>query len=442
MEETPFKGCPNDSKLGTVKAASPAVKEEASGSVFLGEPTFNSREELVLTLYLVMRIPDRGIIVKAEGKVTANVMTGQLVTVFDNIPPLPFNLLTFSFRQGETSPLVSPPGCGQYKVAAELTPSSAPSEILTPEIPPFLITSGFEGGACPGGGVPPFDPQLVLGTQNNNAGSFSPLDLRLTRGDGEQEITGFSLQLPSGLTANLVGVPFCTQADVAIAQAKTGALEEADPSCPAASEIGHTLVGAGVGSVLVYAPGKVYMAGPFEGSPFSIVAITSARVGPFDLGTVVVHLPLQIDPLTAAVSVAAGRADQIPHIVKGIVVHVREIRVNIDRPNFILNPTNCERMSLSATVIGSGASFVDSSDDDPVTVGGPFQAANCQDSEVQTEVHGVDVWEDLPREGRQSDSQAGLPGRGAGISGEYPVCEGGPSEAVAVATYDASEGLS
>ena len=77
---------------------------------------------------------------------------------------------------------------------------------------------------------------------------------------------------------------------------KTGAQEEADPSCPAASEIGHTLVGAGVGSVLAYTPGKVYIAGPFNGAPFSVVSITTAKVGPFDLGTVVVHLPLEINP--------------------------------------------------------------------------------------------------------------------------------------------------
>jgi hypothetical protein len=48
-------------------------------------------------------------------------------------------------------------------------------------------------------------------------------------------------------------------------------------------------LGAGL---LAYTPGKVFMAGPFEGAPFSIAAITSAKVGPFDLGTVVVHLLL------------------------------------------------------------------------------------------------------------------------------------------------------
>jgi hypothetical protein len=90
-----------------------------------------------------------------------------------------------------------------------------------------------------------------------------------------------------------------------------------------------------------------------------------------------VHLPLQINPETAAVTIPAGTADQIPHIIKGIVVHVRDIRVYIDKQSFTLNPTSCERQTFAATVIGSGQSFTNPADDVPVTVTDPFQAADC-----------------------------------------------------------------
>ncbi len=392
VQFVPGQGCPNESKLGTVKILTPSLKEEATGSVFLAEPYENPFGSLI-ALYVVARIPTRGVLVRLAGEVAANPITGQLVTTFDTagpadphagLPPLPFSLFTFSFRQGATSPLVTPPACGNYTVQAELTPYATPSQVLAPAIPPFPITNGFDGGACPGGGIPPFTPGVSAGTLDNSGGSYSPLDLRITRNDGDQEITGFSSQLPPGLTANLSNVPFCSEADIALAKTKTGAQEETEPSCPAASQIGHTLVGAGVGSVLAYAPGKIYMAGPMPpqgpnqpDAPFSIAAITSAKVGPFDLGTVVVHLPLRIDPLTAAVSVAAGSSDQIPHIIKGIVVHVRDIRVYIDKQDFTLNPTSCERQTLSATVIGSGQSFTDPVDDVPVSVTDPFQAADC-----------------------------------------------------------------
>jgi uncharacterized repeat protein (TIGR01451 family) len=382
-------GCPNESKLGEVRIVSPAIKEPIAGSVFLASPAPNGEVgrnpfNSLLALYIVARLPDRGIIVKTAGEVTADPLTGRLVTTFDNLPPLPFSTFTFKFHSGATSPLVTPPECGSYTVQAQLTPLAVPGQVLTPAIPPFPITSAFDGGACPAGGVPPFHPQVLAGTQNNKAGSYSSMYLRVIRGDGEQEITGFSSQLPPGLTANLSGVPFCSEAAIALARTKTGAQEESEPSCPPASQIGHTLVGAGVGSVLAQAAGKIYMAGPMppegpnqQGSPFSIAAITSAKVGPFDLGTVVVHLPLQINPETAAVTIPAGTADQIPHIIKGIVVHVRDIRVYIDKQSFTLNPTSCERQTFAATVIGSGQSFVSPADDVPVTITDPFQAADC-----------------------------------------------------------------
>jgi uncharacterized repeat protein (TIGR01451 family) len=383
LEEVPGKGCPEDAKLGSVRIQAPAIKEEAFGSVYIATPYDNPFSEpghpdgSLLALYVVARIPNRGVIVKSAGEVMANPVTGQLTTVFEDLPQLPFTTFTLSFRQGQTSPLVSPPVCGSFSATAELTPWSDLSQVLTDESPPFQIMQGFGGGLCPTGGVPPFNPSVIAGTLGNSAGSYSPFDIRITRDDGEQEITGFSSQLPPGLVANLTGVPFCSEADIALARLKTGAQEEAEPSCPAGSQIGRLLAGAGVGEVLAYTQGKIYMAGPFEGAPFSIVAITSAKVGPFDLGTVVVHLPLEINPVTAAVSVPAGAADQIPHIMDGIVIHVRDIRVYIDRHDFTLNPTNCDPLVFSATVIGSGESFTDPAGDVPVTVKDPFQAADC-----------------------------------------------------------------
>jgi hypothetical protein len=356
-----------------------------TGSVFLATPYANPFKSL-LALYIVARLPDRGIVVKAAGEVTADPLTGRLVTTFDTanldvhsgLPPLPFSVFTFRFHSGVTAPLVTPPTCGNYTVQAELTPLATPSQVLSPLIPPFTIASGFDGGACPAG-VPPFAPQALAGTQNNKAGSYSPMNIRVIRNDGEQEITRFSSQLPLGLTASLSGVPFCSDANIESARARTGAQEEAEPSCPAASQIGHTLVGAGVGSVLAWAPGRIYMAGPYHGASFSIVAITSAKVGPFDLGTVVVREALKIDPVTAAVTVDASASDPIPHIIQGIVVHVRDIRVYVDRPGFILNPTNCERLSFTATVSGAGSNFASPTDDIPATTSDPFQAADCAD---------------------------------------------------------------
>jgi hypothetical protein len=249
-----------------------------------------------------------------------------------------------------------------------LTPWSEPADVVT-DSSSFALTKGFDGGACPAGALPPFKPGILAGSVNNTAGGFSPFYVDLTRSDADQEISSFSTVMPIGLTGDLTGIPFCPEADIAQARANTGRAEEAGPSCPAASQIGHTVVGTGVGSVLAYVPGKIYLAGPFDGDPFSVVSVTSAVVGPFDLGTVVIRFGLKIDPHTGQVSVDPSGSEPIPTIIDGIVTHVRDIRVYIDRPGFTLNPTNCGPLAISSTLT--------SEHNQAATVSSPYQAADC-----------------------------------------------------------------
>ena len=368
-------GCPNDSKLGTVEIETPLLRQKIAGSLFIAQPYDNPFSEpghpggSLVALYVVLKNPETGVLVKLAGKVVPNPATGQLVTVFEDNPQLPFSHFNFHFREGQQAPLVSPPTCGTYTTRAELAPWSDPLAPVT-DSSSFTIGRGYEGGACPSGGVPPFDPGIVAGSANNNAGAFSSFYLRLTRTDADQAISAFTTELPEGLTGDLSGVPFCPEADVELARSKTGAQEEAQPSCPAASQIGHTLVGTGVGAVLAYVPGKVYLAGPFRGDPFSLVSVTSAVVGPFDLGTVVLRFGLTIDPYTAKVSVDPSSSEPIPTIIDGIVTHVRDIRVYIDRAKFTLNPTSCNPLAIGSTLTSDRGQAR--------TVTSPFQASNCQ----------------------------------------------------------------
>jgi uncharacterized repeat protein (TIGR01451 family) len=368
--------CSDASRIGEVLLSTPLLPKPLEGSIYLAAQYDNPFGSL-FAIYLVLHDnEERGVLVKLAGKIEADPLTGQITTTFADTPQLPFEDLTLKFRGGSRAPLVNPPTCGVQSTAIEMSSWAQPNSPVD-STSTYSVTEGANGAACPPGGVLAFNPGLVAGTANNVAGAFSPLGVRITRGDGEQEITGFASTLPPGLTGILTGIPFCPDADIALARTKTGGQEEAEPSCPSASRIGHTVAEAGVGSVLAQAPGQLYLAGPFEGAPFSIVDITSAKVGPYDLGTVVVHLPLFIDPHTATVTVGSGTPDQIPHIIKGVIVHVRNIRVYVDRPNFILNPTNCEHLTLSATVIGSGQSFTNPADDVPVTLMNAFQAADC-----------------------------------------------------------------
>jgi hypothetical protein len=390
VDTQPGEGCPNGSRLGSVEIDSPLLEsgEFAEGSLYLAEPddpaTATAGAEnpfdSLISLYLVARVVERGVIIKSAGKVDLDAKTGQVTTTFDDLPQLPFSTFKLHFREGGRAPLVTPASCGGKQTVADLYPYSNPGQ-PTEVTGTTLISSGVGNSSCPTGGLPPFKPGLIAGTINNAAGTYSPFYTRIFRADNEQEMTHFSIKLPPGVSGKLAGVPPCPEAAIAAAEAREhvggGRIEALVPSCPAGSEIGRTLVGAGVGSVLTYVPGKVYLAGPYHGSNISIVAVTSGVVGPFDIGTVVVREALRINPETAEVFIDATGSDPIPHIVSGVTTHIRDLRVYVDRPEFTLNPTSCERTSTASTILGSGLDFGSEADDQPVTVTTPFQAADC-----------------------------------------------------------------
>jgi hypothetical protein len=381
--ETPFSeagaGCPSASKIGSVEVQSPELPGKTLGGALYQAAPYENPFDSLVALYVVIKDAGLGVNVVQPLRVETDPVTGRITTISENMPQVPLSHVRFHFREGARSPLATPPACGTDDVEATLYPSSGGAPVHTTSA--FQIISGPDAGPCPSGGLPPFKPGLIAGSINNAAGRFSPFNVRLFRSDSEQEITHFSIKLPPGITAKLAGIPYCSNAQIAAAKARTGphgGQEELDnPSCPAASEIGHTLVGGGVGSALAYAPGKVYLAGPYNGSNLSIVAITAGIVGPFDIGTVVVREALKIDPETAEAFIDATGSDPIPHIIKGIPVHLRDIRAYVDRPNFVLNPTDCSRTSTASTVLGSGLDFGSEADDRPITVSTPYQAADC-----------------------------------------------------------------
>lgn len=367
-------GCPNDSKIGDFTVDTPIFAQPVEGSLFLAAPFDNPFGSLV-GIYLVAKAPDRGILVKVAGKLDLDPSSGDVLATFENLPQLPYSRLDVHFREGQRSPLASPPACGALETSIDLTPWRDPTFVRHVDSP-TNVTAGPGGGPCPQG-TPPFTPTALAGSINSNAGSYTPFYLHLARTDSEQEITSYSAQLPPGLLGKIAGVPYCPEAAIAAAARRSGVAERDDPSCPRASLIGHTSSGYGLGPILTYAPGNLYLAGPYHGSPISVVAIDSALVGPFDLGVVIVRSAIDVDPSTAQVSVDSSGSDPIPHILDGIPIHLRDVRVYIDRPTFALNPTSCNRFSVASTLSGSGTRFSDPGDDSVADAIYNYQAFNC-----------------------------------------------------------------
>jgi hypothetical protein len=375
--ETPVSsfgaGCPTQSKIGDFSVKSPIVSGPIEGNIYLASPRQNPFGSLV-AVYLVAKSIQRGILVKVAGELRPDPSTGSLTATFDRLPQLPYSDLQIHFREGQRSPLATPPACGKVSTEVDFTPWRG--QVAAHQSLPAAITAGVGGGACPSG-LAPFAPQAKGGTLNSRAGAYSPFYLHLTRNVTEQEIVSYSAQFPPGLLGKIANVPYCPDAAIEAARHNSGVAERDHPSCPSASLIGHTYSGYGVGSVLAYAPGNLYLAGPYRGSSFSVVAIDSALVGPFDLGTVIVRSAVRIDPETAQASIDATGTDPIPHIIEGVPIHLRDIRAYIDRPNFTLNPTSCEKLTVASAMNGAGLRFGDPSDDTLATATAPFQAFDC-----------------------------------------------------------------
>jgi hypothetical protein len=376
----PGAGCPNNSKIGTVVLdGTLGLAEALQGSVYLAKPYANPSGSL-LGVYMLARSARRGLIVKSQGRIEPDLRTGRLVATFENLPRLLYTHFGLTLREGQRSTLVSPGTCGLYPSDLQFASWAEPT-VFKHDASVFAIDRGAAGGPCPGGGAPPFRPGLVAGGVNPTAAARTPFYLRMTRTDGEQEISSYSATFPPGLLAKIAGVGECSDAAIAAAKARTGphggAEELMAPSCPASSLIGHTQAGYGVGGVLAYAPGALYLGGPYHGAPLSTVAIDSATIGPFDLGVVVVRSAIRIDPRTAQASIDSAGSDPIPHILEGIPLHLRDIRVNVDRPDFTRNPTSCDRMAVSSTLGGAGADPFNLADDSIAVSTQRFQVLNC-----------------------------------------------------------------
>jgi hypothetical protein len=339
--------CPDDSRIGEVTIDTPVLPKPIHGEVYLRTPLPGHLFRIAIVA------DDFGVHMKIPGDVEPDPATGQIVTTFRDAPQLPFSEMLLTFEGGPHAPLSNPSTCGTYTTHAELTPWSSDTPVVSNSS--FTIDRG-----C--GQATTFAPRLSAGMDDDVAGSYSAFRLRVTAPSGQQNLSRIQATLPEGALAKLAGVPLCADA-----QAASG-------DCPSSSQIGTTTVGAGNGSAPIYvpqpgkAPTAVYLAGPYKGAPYSIVAKVPAQAGPFDLGTVAVRNALLIDPTTAQVT---AKSDPLPQILQGVPISYRDVRVEITRPEFTVNPTNCQEQKVTSTLASvTGATASPSS---------PFAVVGCRE---------------------------------------------------------------
>jgi hypothetical protein len=353
--------CPNGSKIGTVKINTPLLPNPLEGAVYLAAQNANPFGSLV-AMYLIAEDPISGSLIKLTGEVRLS-DTGQIVTTFKNTPDLPFEELQLHFFGGERAPLTTPSRCGTYTTKASFVPWDGSGPVNTSSS--FQITSGPNGGPCPGVSLP-FNPSLTAGTTSNQAGGFSPFTMTMSRTDGNQNLQAIDLHMPPGLSGLLSSVKLCGEP-----RADQG-------TCGPESEIGETTVSVGVGGdPFSVKGGKVFITEGYGGAPYGLSIVNPAKAGPYDLeaGTscdcVVVRAKIEVDPQTAALRITSDNSGpyKIPTVLDGIPLEIQHVNVTINRPGFTFNPTNCNPMSITGSL--------SSTEGATAALSVPLQVTNC-----------------------------------------------------------------
>jgi hypothetical protein len=378
--------CPAASNIGTVEVDSPPLAEPLKGNVYVG--TQNSRDPESgeeFRILLEAKNAHEDINARLVGKVKANAKTGQLTAVItdklkgqfagelpEGLPQVPFESIKVSL-DGSKEVLTSPPICSASGTS-HFEPWARPGE-SKPVTASVSLTNDPTGGACPKTMAErKFAPSYKAKVDSNKAGAYSPFHVNIGRRDGEQELKVVDVTLPKGLTGKLAGIPYCPEGAIAAAAGKSGAAEEAAPSCAAASLVGKVTTKSGSGAHPLQLTGNAYLAGPYKGAALSLVTITPAKAGPFDLGTVVVRVALNVNPETAQIHAVS---DLIPDVFGGVKLDIRSIDLDIDRSQFMLNPTNCYYQETTGEINGGGADPTNPAAFSSYSVRDPFQADGC-----------------------------------------------------------------
>jgi hypothetical protein len=372
--------CPEHSVIGEAEAETPLLPSPIKGHVYLARPgcggvlpactdqdaVDGNLYKVYLELGGVGKLGDAGVNVKVEGRVQANPATGQLTAVFDENPQTPFNDLKIKLDGGQRAPLDNPSACGPAVTASDFTPWSAPGLVEAgPAVGTFVAgtadatpSSEFVVGGC--SASPGLKPGFVAGTVSPQAAKFSPFTLTFSREDREQFVKGVQVHTPPGLIGMLSSVTLC------------GSVEAETGTCLPASKIGTVRVATGAGSHPFEVEGDIYLTGPYAGSPFGLSIVTHAVAGPFDLGLVVVRARIDVnrEDSTLTVSTDETGPHALPQIIFGVPLRLRRVTVNVDRPGFMFNPTNCKAQRITARISGNQGAIAD--------VSSPFAAGGCR----------------------------------------------------------------
>lgn len=330
--------CPDKSQIGTVTFDNPLLGVVA-GKVYFGRTTGHPYQ-----IYFFAQ--KQGVTVKLVGNVTLNDDTGQITTVLDGLPQVPYTRFLLTFFGGPRGVLTTPPSCGDYTTSTTATPFSTGNAVTT------SLTSSFSDDGA-GNCTPKEQPSINGRMSSTKAMGSGTLSLDIQRPADSRRPKSLDVVMPAGLVGRVFDVPMCPTSK-ALASA-----------CPDSTEIGDVTAQAGSGPLPVTFKGKLYLG---TGTSTSIARLwldLPVKVGPIDLGHFILANPLTLGKLDKRVHVTAS----LPDAFEGFPLALRRLQLTIDRKDFLENPSGCDRRSFDVAITGVDGTQGAGS--------GPFQASQC-----------------------------------------------------------------
>ncbi len=322
----PAAACPADAKIGTVQftAHEGGATQNLLGDVYLGAQS------------AVGELPPLFVEASLEGSPAADASRikmvgalsvdgeGRTSVTFDEIPKPPFSELRLTLLGGDQALVSTPGSCGTFAGVASITTLATAETAVAAG--PVLIDQDC---ALPG-----FSPSFAMGPDSLQAGAQTPTTLVLSRQDRSPRFGTSRLSLPNGLLADIGSVPECPFTDAAAA------------SCGPESQVGTISVVAGAGPSPRTFSGAIYITPRPPGAVAGASIVVRARIGDIDLGDVVMPARVDLRPDTAGLEITYT----VPGRFRGIALGIRSFRVRLDRPAFMLNPSNCGPLAYSSTL--------------------------------------------------------------------------------------------
>jgi hypothetical protein len=334
----PSVRCPAASLIGHVAFDNPLLGT-VPGDVYFGRSPGDPYRLLIIGR-------KSGVTVKIKASVQPDDDTGQITTIFDNLPQVPFTKFNLTFNGGPRGVVVTPPACGTYVGSITATPYSGG--------PPQTPTASFQISDDGQGACAPKETPSIGGRVSTTKALDSPdLDLDIQRDQASRRPKKLDVALPKGLLGRIYGVPMCPTS------------KAVDGDCPAASQIGTVTTVVGSGSLPITLRGTVYLGTGTSTAVARIWLDIPVKVGPIDLGTFTLQNPLTLGKTDGRVHVDA----MLPDAFKGFPLGLRRLQMTIDRKDFMVNPSGCDARAFDVTI--------DAADGTSGTSSGPFQASGC-----------------------------------------------------------------